>query len=139
MRILSTRNLTRTISLLLLILASSPCRAFDLFDYIGGHLNFKTDTLSYAEVSSLRVREIKRRLARTHGFGADELGRMLDKKDLVEALAFEEHKIRQTELQGIKRDLTWKAIFATIAAGLITLFWPLLKHLYEVAHVNFGT
>jgi len=100
-------------------------------------INLPTETLSYQEVSDMRVKSIKRRLARTHGFGADELSRILDKKELIEALAFEEHKIRQIELTAYKRDLTWNAIYTTIALGLLTLFWPLFKHLYEVALVNF--
>lgn len=89
------------------------------------------------QVSEMRVRDIKRRLARTHGFGADEIGRMIDKKDLIHALAFEEHKVRQTENAEFQRQLFIQATIVTVVAGALVLVWPLLKHVYEVAHVNF--
>lgn len=89
------------------------------------------------DVSEMRVRDIKRRLARTHGYGADELGRMLDKKELIHALAFEEHKVRQAENAEFQRQLFIQATIATVIAGALLLFWPLLKHAWEVAHVNF--
>jgi len=88
------------------------------------------------QVSEMRVRDLKRRLIRRHGYGADEVGRMLDKKDLIQTLAFEEHKVRQKELEDVKRHLFWKGIFAAVVVGALTLFWPLLQHLYEVASVN---
>lgn len=90
-----------------------------------------------SQVSEMRVRDIKRRLARTHGYGADELGRMLDKKELIHALAFEEHKIRQVETAEFQRQVIIQAIVVTVAAGALVVFWPLIKHVWEVAHVNF--
>jgi hypothetical protein len=90
------------------------------------------------QVSTLRVRDIKRRLVRHHGYGADEVARVLDKKELIQTLAFEEHKLRQKELEKVKRNLVWKGIFTALFIGGLTLFWPLLRHLWEVASVNFA-
>ena len=98
---------------------------------------YKSTTLSMQEVTVMRVRDIKRRLTRQHGYSADEVARMLDKKDLIQALAFEEHKDRQVELAEAHRDLRWKGIIVSTLIGALMLFWPLLKHLYEVASVNF--
>ena len=103
----------------------------------GWSVLYKSTTLSMQEVSVMRVRDIKRRLTRQHGYSADEVARMLDKKDLIEALAFEEHKDRQVELAEAHRDLRWKGIIVSTLIGALMLFWPLLKHLYEVASVNF--
>jgi hypothetical protein len=114
------------------------CNAWEWSDFLTTGSIFKSsDTLSMAQVSEMRVRDIKRRLARTHGFDASELGRMLDKKELIHALAFEEHKVRQAENAEFQRQLFIQATIATVLAGALVLFWPLLKHLYEVAHVNF--
>lgn len=85
----------------------------------------------------MRVREIKRRLARNHGYGADELARMLDKKELIHALAYEEYKIHQAEAAAVERLLIKRGIIAAVVAVLLVLFWPLLSHVYEVALVNF--
>lgn len=97
---------------------------------------YRSSTLSMQEVSSMRVRDIKRRLTRQHGYTPDELARMIDKKDLIQALAFEEHKDKQVELAKANRNLRWKAIVIAIILGALLLFWPLLNHLYDVATVN---
>ena len=54
--------------------------------------DFETKTLNIVEISDMRARDIKRRLARKHGYDPDELSRMIDKKDLINTLSFEEHK-----------------------------------------------
>lgn len=129
------RRLLRT---LLFFLSLCCCHSWEWSDLIRGDALFqRDDTLSLAQVSQLRVREIKRRLARSHGYGADELARMLDKKELIEALAFEEHKIRQVRREEFQRQLFVQAVIVTILAGAVVLFWPLIKHVWDVAHVNF--
>eukprot|EP00934_Nitzschia_sp_Nitz4_P005894 Nitzschia sp. Nitz4//scaffold50_size126154//100551//101489//NITZ4_003699-RA/size126154-processed-gene-0.157-mRNA-1//1//CDS//3329553740//5884//frame0 len=89
------------------------------------------------EIREMRVRKIKNRLARTHGYSADELGRMLDKEELIQALSFEEHKMQQKELEAVKRYVMWRGILVAIGAIVLFAFWPLLSHLFTVAHVNF--
>ncbi|KAL3944249.1 MAG: hypothetical protein SGBAC_001692 [Bacillariaceae sp.] len=85
----------------------------------------------------MRVRDIKRQLARTHGYGADELGRMLDKEDLIQALSFEEHKEREKETKELKRALMTRGIIVALIAVLVVLGWPLWEQLYAVGSVNF--
>jgi hypothetical protein len=125
------------ISLLLLLSNAIHTYAWEWSDLVGDPVNFTTKTLTLDQVTQLRVRDIKRRLVRQHGYGADEVGRVLDKKELIETLAFEEHKIRQKELEQVKRNLVWKGIFTAMLVASITLFWPLLRHLWEVASINF--
>jgi hypothetical protein len=122
---------------LILLLCSTTAHAWEWSDLVGDPVQLSTDTLTMEQVSELRVRDIKRRLTRRHGYGADELGRMLDKKELIQTLSFEEHKSRQKELEQVKRNLFWKGILTAVLVGALTLFWPLLKHLWEVASVNF--
>lgn len=133
----ASRLCGRLVLAILLLFTASPANAWGLADYWGEPASFSTKTLTMDEVADLRVRDIKRRLTRNHGYGADEVGRILDKKELIEILSFEEHKLRQKELEAVKRNLFWKGIFTAILVGLLTLFWPLLRHLFEVAHVNF--
>ena len=117
-----------------------PVGAFDWVDYVVGDLEQEavaTDTLSLLEIGELRVRDIKRRLQRLHGYTADDVGRMLDKKDLINALAFEEHKTRERKLDRQKRYLVKRGIIAALVVVAIVMFWPLLSHAYEVALVNF--
>jgi hypothetical protein len=125
--------------LLVLSYLFMACHGWEWPDFLqtSGNIFKNSDTLTMGQVSEMRVRDIKRRLARTHGYGADELGRMLDKKELIHALAFEEHKVRQVENAEFQRQLFIQATIATLAAGALLLFWPLLRHVWEVAHVNF--
>ena len=95
-----------------------------------------TTTLSIQDVSDMRVRDIKRRLSRIHGYSAEELSKILDKKELVQKLAFEEEKIRLQQEYGAKRVVLQQATIATIATILILLCWPVLTHAYDVATVN---
>eukprot|EP00956_Cyclotella_meneghiniana_P004876 scaffold6031_cov72-Cyclotella_meneghiniana.AAC.5 len=85
----------------------------------------------------MRARDIKRRLSRNHGYGADELARMIDKTDLINTLSFEEHKLYQQELDRRKWRNFKTTVIYTCAAVLIVMFWPVIKHAGEVAHVNF--
>jgi len=93
-------------------------------------------TLSIQEVSELRVRELKRRLARSHGYSAEELDIILDKKELIHALAFEEEKIRLRQEENIRRTLLLRGIVAAVVAVLVVLCWPLIQHAFELANIN---
>lgn len=93
-------------------------------------------TLSDAEISDLRVRDLKRRLARSHGYDADELARMLDKKDLIAALSKEETKLRTKYRMDQGRKLFWKALYVTIMCVVAIVGWPLWVQLSEVTAVN---
>jgi uncharacterized membrane protein (DUF485 family) len=93
-------------------------------------------TLSIQEVSDMRARDIKRRLARNHGYGADELASILDKKELIHALAFEEEKLRLGNEEQVKRDLIKQGLIVSVIVVVVGLCWPLLQHAFEVAHVN---
>ena len=76
--------------------------AFSLTEFWGDQTDLDSSTtLSLSEITELRVRDIKRRLSRTHGYGADELARMLDKKELINALAYEEHRQRQKDDEAV--------------------------------------
>ena len=96
-----------------------------------------TTTLSIQEVSDMRVRDIKRRLSRIHGYSAEELSKILDKKELVQTLAFEEEKVRLQHENSAKRIVVQQGIIATIVTILILLCWPVLMHAFDVAMVNF--
>lgn len=89
------------------------------------------------EISDMRARDIKRRLARSHGYGADELAKMIDKTDLINTLSFEEHKVYVQEVDRRKWIRFKRMAIWTCCAVLVVMFWPLLKHAWEVAHVNF--
>jgi hypothetical protein len=110
-------------------------RLFPAEDYI--NLDVETKTLSIVEISEMRARDIKRRLARYHGYGADELARMIDKTDLINKLSFEEHKIYQQELERRKWRNFKTTVIYTCVAVMVVMFWPVIKHAWEVAHVNF--
>lgn len=122
---------------MLLLALFAPTCAWEWTDMLGGTSSFKTNTLSMQEVRKMRVRDIKRRLARTHGYAADELGRMLDKEELIQALSFEEHKEREKETKELKRTLMTRGIVVALIAVLVVLGWPLWEQLYAVASVNF--
>lgn len=120
-----------------------PASAWEWTDALGGGGGttaslLRTDTLTAAEVQEMRVRDIKRRLARTHGYSADELGRMLDKKELIDALTEEEARDRRKELDGAKRAVLVRAVLVAIAAVVVVMGWPVWSHLWEVASVNWA-
>ena len=72
-----TRKMKRIIFALLIFFSilSGSCSAWEWSDFLGGggEITFQTKTLSMDEVRQMRVRDIKRRLARSHGYSADEL------------------------------------------------------------------
>lgn len=111
----------------------------DYFVYIKGsdRSSSLVTTLSMHEVSDLRVRDIKRRLSRMHGYSAEELGRILDKKDLIQMLAFEEEKLRLKQEGSAKRIVMQHGIIGCVVTLLVLFCWPLFLHAYEVAMVNF--
>lgn len=94
------------------------------------------DLLSMGEISEMRVRDIKRRLSRTHGYGADELSRMLDKRELIESLSYEEHKVEQKRFAKRKRIRMKRSIIVALICVLLVILRPLLVHVWEVAAVN---
>ena len=96
----------------------------------------KTPLLDIVSISAMRPREIKRRLARYHGYDPDELSRMIDKKDLINALSFEEHKARQHKLDKRKWRQFRNTVIYTLLAITAVIFWPLIKHAIEVGCVN---
>ena len=95
------------------------------------------EILSLVEISEMRVRDIKRRLARQHGFGADEIAMMIDKKDLINALAFEEHKAGQKEKERKKLVAFRRSIMVALICVIVVMFKGLFVHVYEVIAVNF--
>ena len=128
----------RRLCLLLLLVFVSSASAWEWTDFLGNgnEISFATKTLSMQEVRGMRVRDIKRRLTREHGYSADELGRILDKKELIQALSFEEHKEKQKEQEKLKRFLVIRGILTAAIAVVIVGGWPLWSHLYEVVCVN---
>lgn len=71
-----TRKIKRIILAVLIFFSifSGSCSAWEWSDFLGGgDITFQTKTLSMDEVRQMRVRDIKRRLARSHGYSADEL------------------------------------------------------------------
>ncbi len=112
--------------------------AWEWSDYIvgGNQDENRRNLLSNAEIKELRVRDIKWRLARSHGYGADELARMLDKKDLIAALSTEENKLRTKYRKEGQRLLFWRGVFVAIMCVVAIIAWPLWVQMSEVAAVN---
>lgn len=109
----------------------------DIDDYDDDKQSTKKTPLDIVSISAMRPREIKRRLARYHGYDPDELSRMIDKKDLINALSFEEHKARQRKVDKRKwRQFRKSAIYTLLAISAV-VFYPLVKHAIEMGHVNF--
>jgi hypothetical protein len=129
-----------------ILMFSFPPRvlAWDWSYYIGGSKSSKASgrldapgsTLSLEEISAMRVRDIKWHLTRRHGFGADEVGRILDKKELIEALAVEEDKSRRRYEGQAKRRRVQSSILWSLAAVAVVICWPLIKHAFDIASVN---
>lgn len=94
-------------------------------------------SLSIDEISTLRVREIKRQLALNHGYSNEEISKMLDKRELINALAFEEHKVHLKNAEIKKRRLLKRGIIVAVICVLVVLFWPVFQQLYITVGVNF--
>ena len=92
--------------------------------------------LTYDEVREMRVRDLKWRLKRRHGYSAEEVGRMIDKKDLIRALIREEDKQRSKERAAFQRFLFWRAVGFAIVAVVVVMGWPVWTHVWEVGNVN---
>ena len=149
------KNKIKSFLSLILILSLSSCNSFNLlpqanafsFSSINNWINNdnsgepinkeKIEILSITEISDMRVRDIKRRLARKHGYGSDELQRMIDKKELINALSYEEHKVWQKEEERKKRVIFRRSIVVALLCIIFVTFRPLFVHAWEVAHVNF--
>ena len=115
--------------------------AHDLVDSISSSSQSSTslvETLSIDQVMEMRVRDIKWRLTRQHGYSADELARMIDKKELIQALAFEEEKVRLESLAELQRTVVQRGIFWTVVAIVVSILWPVLKQGKDILMVNFA-
>ena len=121
------------------LLSSAAERMFPPEDYADADSDADVETrrtLDILEISAMRARDIKRRLARSHGYDPDELSRMIDKKDLINALSFEEHKARRRGADRRRWRRIRTALIWTCAAVIVVVFWPLVRRALEVAHVN---
>eukprot|EP00565_Helicotheca_tamesis_P003441 CAMPEP_0185732010 /NCGR_PEP_ID=MMETSP1171-20130828/14627_1 /TAXON_ID=374046 /ORGANISM="Helicotheca tamensis, Strain CCMP826" /LENGTH=379 /DNA_ID=CAMNT_0028401393 /DNA_START=403 /DNA_END=1542 /DNA_ORIENTATION=+ len=85
----------------------------------------------------MRARDIKRRLSRSHGYSNTELAKMIDKKELIHTLSYEEHKVYQKMEQKKKRAQMKQGIIVALICVCVVLFWPLIVQAWEVASVNF--
>lgn len=92
--------------------------------------------LTLNEVSEMRVRDIKWRLARHHGYSAEELGKMIDKKDLIQALAYAEEQSRILNEAAAKRSFIVQGLCFSFVAMVTVCLWPLIAQAWEVATVN---
>ena len=118
---------------LCLSICCRPTQAWEWSDLLGDSAQSETNEvtpLTIGEVSSMRVRDLKRRLQRSHGYGADEVARMLDKKELIHALAFEEEKLRMRQEEVVKRRLVKRGILTAIITIVVVMCWPLLQVCY---------
>lgn len=114
--------------------SSAKERIFPPEDYIDN--DFETKTLNIVEISEMRARDIKRRLGRKHGYGQGELDKMIDKKVLINALSFEEHKLYEQEADRRKWIRFKTTVIYTCVAVMGVMFWPLVSHAARVAAVN---
>ena len=115
---------------------STTVKSWEWSDFVAGNSEKIDDTLSYEDVSKMRVRDIKRRLARSHGYGPDELAKMIDKQELIHALALEEYKIRSVQREEMMRNLLIRTSLAAIAVAAIIWTWPIWTQLYDMISVN---
>jgi len=112
----------------------TPTSAFTLSD---NEPIEETKTLDLLQISEMRVRDIKRRLVRTHGYSNTELAKMLDKKELIHTLSYEEHKVYQNIQEKKKRQSIKRGIITALICVCVVLFWPLVVQVWEVGSVNF--
>jgi hypothetical protein len=94
------------------------------------------NTLTREEIQLMRVRDIKRSLIRSHGYSLEDVAGMLDKKELMQALAYEEKKRRSKAKDTMYRNRLIKAVLTAVLGALIIMCWPLLVHGYEVVYIN---
>lgn len=86
--------------------------------------------------SKLSAILFRRRLAREHGYGADEIAKMLDKKELINALSYEEHRVWQKEEERKKRVALRRSIIVSLICIIFVMFKPLFSHAWEILVVN---
>lgn len=84
----------------------------------------------------MRVRDIKWRLARHHGYSAEELGQMIDKKDLIQALAYAEEQSRLHDEAEAKRSFIILGLWLSFVSMAAVCLWPLMAQAWDVALVN---
>lgn len=70
------------------------------------------------------------------GYGADEIAKMIDKKDLINALSYEEHRTEQKEKERKKRVALRRSIIVALICVIVVMFKPLFVHAWEVICVN---
>jgi len=107
-----------------------------IVDWVKGEASEAITTLTIVEISEMRARDIKRRLVRGHGYGADEIAKMIDKKELVNALSYEEHRVMQKDAERRKQVTLRRSIIVALLCVIFVMFRPLFVHAYEVFIVN---
>mmetsp|Transcript_26873 Transcript_26873/g.53671 ORF Transcript_26873/g.53671 Transcript_26873/m.53671 type:complete len:423 (-) Transcript_26873:309-1577(-) len=88
------------------------------------------------EITSLRPRELKRRLGREHGYLNSELDRMIHKNELINALAYELTKEHRKKMKTKKQKSIHNALLITIGLTIAWICRPLLNRLWDTIHVN---
>jgi hypothetical protein len=115
--------------------------ALSIVDWFYGYDSNSTNTkasnlTTLSDLSQLRVRDLRRRLTRQHGYGADEISKMIDKKDLIHTLLYEEHKVYQKSEERRKRTMYRRQIISALVCVVVVMFKDLWVQLYEVISVN---
>jgi len=129
-----TNKLHKNVNLVTLLLFIFFSSCFQSYHVVLGKQNERQ--LSISEISSLRVREIKRLLAIDHGYSASEISKMIDKRELINTLAFEEHKIYLKFQQKRKRERYQIGIIVSLIAVVVVMCWPLFRNLWVTFCVN---
>ena len=115
----------------------SSSSAWEWTNYIvGGSKIADEHYMTDAEISELRVRDLKRRLARKFGYSQDELAKMLDKKDLKSALIGEESKLRTKHRNKKLRKLLWQSVIVAILCVVAIVGSQFWTQLYQTIAVN---
>ena len=140
-----TRQISRVALLLLALIAGANAWQWSWWiqsplDYVNSKLTAAStvpNALTLEEIRLMRVRDIRRLLSRNHGYSADEVARMIDKADLIQALTHEESKRQQRAQDTIYRTRAIKAGLTAIFGALVIFCWPLLVQGYEILYINF--
>lgn len=99
-------------------------------------MSTRREVLDMEDIRTMRVRDLKWRLTNHHGYTSVEVNRMLDKRELVETLAFEEHREGRKRSSEKRRRNTKHGVMVALVAVVVVTFWPLFRSLWEVIHVN---
>ena len=91
----------------------------------------------YEEYTSLRTREIKRRLALDHGYEQKEIAMMIHKSELVHALCREAYKEQKRKQSDLNRKRFWHIGGTIIIASVIYFLSPVWMQGYDIVSVNF--